>query len=78
MAEEQQVPDKQIAIQKIYIKDFSFESPKTPHIFQSQDWSPKTDLNLRSSHTELDGGLHEVVLTLTVDAKDGDTTVFLV
>ena len=40
MAEnEQQVPDKQIAIQKIYIKDFSFESPKSPHIFQSQDLS---------------------------------------
>ncbi len=78
MAEEQQVPDKQIAIQKIYIKDFSFESPKSPHIFQSQDWSPKTDLNLRSAHTSVADNTHEVVLSITIDAKEDDKTVFLV
>ncbi len=78
MAEEQQVPDKQIAIQKIYIKDFSFESPKTPHIFQSQDWSPKTDLNLRSGHKAVADNTHEVVLSITIDAKEDDKTVFLV
>ena len=79
MAEnEQQVPDKQIAIQKIYIKDFSFESPKSPQIFQSQDWAPKTDLNLRSAHTAVTDDAHEVVLTVTIEAKDGENTAFLV
>jgi preprotein translocase subunit SecB len=68
MAENEQTPEKQLAIQKIYIKDFSFESPNTPHIFGQADWSPKTDLNLRSS----------VVLTITVEAKEDDKTVFLI
>jgi len=81
MADEQIAEDsKRISISKIYLKDFSFESPKAPDVFRSSEWRPQTDLNLRSSHTEIEGedGLHEVVLTITVDAKDGDTTLFLV
>lgn len=81
MADEQTAEDaKRISISKIYLKDFSFESPKAPDVFRSSEWRPQTDLNLRSSHTDVDGedGLHEVVLTITVDAKDGDTTLFLV
>ncbi|MDX1498399.1 MAG: protein-export chaperone SecB [Woeseiaceae bacterium] len=69
---------KRLSVAKIYIKDFSFESPQAPKVFQAGEWSPKTSLNLRSSHTALDNDLHEVVLTITVDAKEGDNTVFLV
>ena len=69
---------KRISIVKIYVKDFSFESPKAPAIFNSGEWSPKTNLNLRSSHSRIDDNLHEVVLTITVDAKEGDETIFLV
>ena len=69
---------KRISIGKIYVKDFSFESPKAPAIFNSGEWSPKTNLNLRSSHSQIDDNLHEVVLTITVDAKEGDETIFLV
>jgi preprotein translocase subunit SecB len=81
MADEQKTEDtKRISISKIYLKDFSFESPKAPDVFRSTEWRPQTDLNLRSSHTDIEGeaALHEVVLTITVDAKDGDTTLFLV
>ena len=81
MADEQKAEDaKRISISKIYLKDFSFESPKAPDVFRSSEWQPQTDLNLRSSHTAIEGeeALHEVVLTITVDAKDGDTTLFLV
>jgi preprotein translocase subunit SecB len=78
MAENEQATDKQLAIQKIYIKDFSFESPNTPQIFSRTDWSPKTDLNLRSSHTAGSENNHEVVLTITVEAKEDDKTVFLI
>lgn len=79
MAEqEQNTTDKQIAIQKIYVKDFSFESPHTPDVFTKQDWSPKTNLNLRSSHTTASENNHEVVLTITIEAKDDDQTFFLV
>jgi len=78
MAEQEQAVDKQLAISKIYIKDFSFESPAAPGVFKSGDWKPQTNLNLRSSHTALDGNAHEIVLTITIEAKDGDKTVFLV
>ena len=47
-------------------------------MFRSNEWSPKTSLNLRSTHTPVDGDFHEVVLTISVEAKDGDKTVFLV
>ena len=79
MAEENAAEnEKRISVAKIYVKDFSFESPLAPNIFKAENWSPKTDLNLRSGHAEVDGGLHEVVLTITVEAKDDDKTVFLV
>jgi len=79
MAEnEQKAPEKQIAIQKIYIKDFSFESPNTPQVFVKTDWQPKTDLNLRSSHSAVADDSHEIVLTVTVEAKEDDKTIFLV
>ena len=76
--EQQQDGEKRLAIAKIYIKDFSFESPQVPAIFKQGEWSPQTNLNLRSSHTAIDDTFHEVVLTITVDAKEGDSTIFLV
>ena len=76
--EEQNTQEKQIAIQKIYAKDFSFESPRTPEIFQNTEWSPKTNLNLRSSHTPIDGSIYEVVLTLTIEAKEEENVIFLI
>lgn len=79
MAEnEQKAAEKQLAIQKIYVKDFSFESPHTPQVFSRNDWSPKTDLNLRSAHSAAEEDNHEVVLTVSIEAKEGDQTMFLV
>ena len=76
--QDQGTSDKQIAIQKIYVKDFSFESPHTPDVFAKSNWSPKTDLNLRSSHTTGTDNNHEVVLTITIEAKEDEQTFFLV
>jgi preprotein translocase subunit SecB len=78
MAEQEQAGQKQLAISKIYVKDFSFESPQSPDIFKGGDWKPQTNLNLRSAHNKIEGNAHEVVLTITVEAKDGDKTLFLV
>ena len=78
MAEQEQATEKQLAISKIYVKDFSFESPQSPEVFTRSDWKPQTGVNLRSTHTGLDGNAHEIVLTITVEAKDGDQTLFLV
>ena len=77
MAEQEQAA-KQLAISKIYVKDFSFESPQSPEVFKSGEWKPETNLNLRSAHNAIEGNAHEVVLTITVEAKQGDTTLFLV
>ncbi len=68
---------KHISIQKIYTKDLSFESPNSPVVF-SEAWQPETQLNLKSSHREVADGTHEVVLTITVEAKKEDKSVFLV
>jgi len=70
--------DKRISITKIYQKDFSFESPQSPDVFRSGDWKPQTNLNLRSSHNDVEGDIHEVVLTVTVEAKEEDKSLFLV
>ena len=78
MADTDQKADKQLSIIKIYLKDFSFESPQSPAIFRRGEWKPQTSLNLRSSHNEDEGDAHEVVLTLTVEAKDDDKTCFLI
>ena len=78
MAEQEQANQKQLAISKIYVKDFSFESPQSPDVFKGGDWKPQTNLNLRSAHNKIEGNAHEVVLTITVEAKDGDKTLFLV
>ncbi|MDX1508001.1 MAG: protein-export chaperone SecB [Woeseiaceae bacterium] len=76
---EQENEDKRLSIIKIYVKDFSFESPQSPGVFRAEEWKPQTNLNLRSTHTPVDGDYHEVVLAITVEAKDkdGDKTLFL-
>lgn len=77
MAEEQ-ANEKKLTIGKIFLKDFSFESPQAPAVFQQSDWQPQTDLNLRSNHTVVAENLHEVVLTITVEAKSEEKTIFLI
>lgn len=71
-------PEKRISVAKLYVKDFSFESPMAPNVFRAEKWAPQTNLNLRSGHTAMDGDVYEVILTITVDAKEEDKTVFLV
>lgn len=78
MADEAQPAEKQLSITKIYVKDFSFESPQAPTIFKQENWKPETNLNLRSAHNAVEGNLHEIVLTITIEAKEGDKTCFLI
>ena len=78
MAEEQPTaaPQKQLLLQKIYVKDLSFESPKAPMVFTT-NVSPQTQLNVRSSAQQVAQDTQEVTLTITVEAKDKDSTLFL-
>ena len=77
MAEAKQTADKQLLLQKIYIKDVSFECPRSPEVFSSEV-SPQTRLNIKTGANQMGDDHHEVVLTLTVEAVDGDQTLFLV
>lgn len=65
-------------LQQIYIKDLSFEAPSTPQIFREQTVEPETELNIRNSHAVIEDNHFEVVLNITVHAKQGDNTIFLV
>lgn len=75
MAEQEQ-QGAQFTIQRIYIKDVSFETPNSPKIFQ-QEWAPEVKLDLDTRTTKLDEGVYEVTLMVTVTAKIGEETAFL-
>jgi preprotein translocase subunit SecB len=65
---------------RIYLKDASFESPRSPSVFSDSDYNPKIDVQLHISHQKLNGEqeLYEVVLKATVKATANDETAFLV
>ena len=77
-AAEQQAPaEQQFIIERIYIKDASFESPNTPAIF-TEEWNPDTNLQLNTEVTPISDNHYEVVLLITVTVKSQDKTAFLV
>jgi len=65
-----------IQIQKVYIKDISFETPNSPQIF-SREWKPNLNLNLGQTVTGLPDSHFEVVLTLTATVTVDDSTAYL-
>lgn len=73
-AEQETAP--QFAIQRIYVKDMSFETPNSPEIF-TKEWTPDVKLDLDNKSTKIDEGVYEAVLQLTVTATVGDQTAFL-
>jgi len=75
---EKQEPQKQFSIQKLYVKDASYESPGAPRSFSFKQWSPKIDLNLNNTHAHIDADLYEAVLRITATVSHQDDTAFLV
>ncbi len=69
-------PQPQFAIQRIYVKDLSFETPNSPAIF-TQAWDPKVNVDLNTKAAPLGEGVFEVVLALTVTASLDDKTAYL-
>jgi preprotein translocase subunit SecB len=76
MSEEQQ-QEQQFIIQRIYVKDVSFEAPNSPAIF-TQDWNPNTNLDLNTKVNTLANDNYEVELFITITVKSDDKTAFLV
>ena len=65
------------SIEKIYLKDVSFESPSAPAVF-TEEWSPEINMDLNSQGHAIDENVFEVELSITVTAKNKDKTAFLV
>ena len=66
----------QFSLQRIYVRDLSFEAPKSPAIFR-QAWEPSVALDLNTRQKPLEDDFHEVVLTLSVTVKNGDEVAFI-
>lgn len=67
----------QLGIQKIYVKDLSFEAPNSPKVFTEQV-NPAVDIHFANTTHALGNDVHEVVLTVTVTVKQEDRSIYLV
>ncbi|HJN94439.1 MAG: protein-export chaperone SecB [Gammaproteobacteria bacterium] len=67
----------QFALQRIYLKDSSFESPRSPVVFQGQ-WSPKINFDIKTRSSKVQDDIYEVILVLTAEAQMEEQAAFLV
>lgn len=68
-------------MQKMYIKDFSFESPNAPKVFLAKNQNPKVDFNLQLKNGKIDGDHWEVSIAITakvLDKNNEDAVMFIV
>lgn len=68
---------RQVALQRIYCRDASLESPLTPQVFNRQ-WAPKVDVQVGTNIDGLGGNIYQVTLSITVTAKLEEDTAYLV
>lgn len=76
---ENQAPQAFFGLEKIYLKDVSYEAPGAPGVFL-QNQPPEVGVQIVLAHrpVELEQGYHEVTLTVQVNAKSQDKPLFLV
>ena len=74
ISNEEEAP--QFSLQRIYVRDLSFEAPKSPAIFR-QEWTPSVSLDLNTRQKQLENDFYEVVLTLSVEVKNGEEIAFI-
>ena len=63
-------------IQRVYVKDVSFESPNAPQVFK-KGWEPQVNLDMNTQAAGLDENAYEVTLMLTVTAKIEEEVAFI-
>ncbi len=67
----------QFALQRIFLKDSSFESPRSPLVFQNK-WAPKINFDIKTRNSKVQDDIYEVVLVLTAEAQLDEQAAFLV
>jgi preprotein translocase subunit SecB len=81
---DQAAPQADIPIfrmQKMFIKDFSFESPNAPKVFLAKNQDPKVDFNLQLKNNKLDEDHSEVSIAITakvLDSNNEDSVMFII
>jgi preprotein translocase subunit SecB len=60
--------ERTFAIQRLYLKDLSFESPTTPQIFKKQ-WQPNMNLELHTASNKIENSVYEVTLSATITVR---------
>jgi preprotein translocase subunit SecB len=65
------------SVQRLYLKDLSFETPQGPAAFQKQ-WKPKVSQDLSTKSAKIDDNSYEVALRITVTVKDEEETIYLI
>ena len=65
------------SIEKLFVKDISLEIPNAPQVFLERE-APTVDIQLHHNSTQVEDGVYQTVLTVTVTAKVGERTMFLV
>lgn len=68
--------EPEFSLQSVYLKDCSFEAPRGPRI--EGQWSPAVNLDLNTATESLSPELNEVVLTVSITARNGEATAFVV
>jgi len=65
------------SIEKVYVKDLSLEIPNAPQVFLERE-APQVDIQLHHNSSNVEDGVYQTTLTVTVTAKVKDKTLFLV
>ena len=66
----------QFSVEKIYVKDVSFEAPNAPQVFNEQV-QPQLQMNLNQRVQRVAEDLFEVVLGITLTCNAGEKTAYL-
>ncbi|MCL7744937.1 protein-export chaperone SecB [Guyparkeria hydrothermalis] len=69
--------EQQFFVQKVYLKDLSFESPQAPDIFTRDDWKPEVSVQVGNNAARLSDNTFETELTITVTATHAEKTIYL-
>lgn len=70
-------PQQEFVLQRVYLKDLSYESPGAPHVFR-KEYRPAVNVDLRTQSNAMDNDAYEVTLTITITAKLQEETAFLI
>lgn len=72
----QERPQPGFAMEKVFVKDLSFESPNSPVIF-TKEWRPKVKMDLNTKHVVVQEGVHEVAVTVTLTVSVDGMTAYI-